>query len=376
MIFDKFIETGSLTKTDEFLLNNHFRTKNGNPFSRFAIKGILTNPVYMQADEDAYQYLVDNNISLFCDKALFDGAHGVMVYNRTLQRKGKTHQIKPMTEWIVSVGKHPGIISGAKWIKVQSLLELNKSKSYRKPRSNVALLSGVLRCADCGAYMRPKMSTRTNAAGEQIYTYICTNKERSKSEICHIKNLNGNTIDASVVEVIKNLGENKDELVKQLECIKKRILNESSGYSDTIASVKAKIQNDENEIASLVSALAKAQGTSAEKYVLSLIDKTHKHIEELKSQLDSLEAASAHYNLDTIEFDIVKQMLCSFAQNIDEYSVEEKRALIKTLVRKIIWDGQTIHMYMFNSDEGYDLSLTVDNSVFTATNEPLGKYRE
>lgn len=224
--------------------------------------------------------------------------------------------------------------------------------------------------------MRPKMSTRTNAAGEQIYTYICTNKERSKSEICHIKNLNGNTLDASVVEVIKNLGENKDELVKQLECIKKRILNESSGYSDTIASVKAKIQNDENEIASLVSALAKAQGTSAEKYVLSLIDKTHKHIEELKSQLESLEAASAHYNLDTIEFDIVKQMLCSFAQNIDEYSVEEKRALIKTLVRKIIWDGHTIHIYMFNSDEGYDLSLTVDNGVFAATNEPLGKYRE
>ena len=53
LIFSKFLETNSLTQTDTFLLQNHITTKNGRNFTRFAIKNILTNPVYMIADEAA-----------------------------------------------------------------------------------------------------------------------------------------------------------------------------------------------------------------------------------------------------------------------------------------------------------------------------------
>ena len=376
LIFDKFIETGSLTKTDEFLLSNHFVTKNGIPFSRFAIKGILSNPVYMKADEDAYKYLVDNNISLFCEKLEFDGIHGVMVYNRTLQKKGKTHQIKPMDEWIASIGKHQGIISGAKWVQVQNLLEMNRSKSYRKPRSNVALLSGLLKCADCGSYMRPKLSNRKNAAGELIYTYVCNTKERSKSEACHIRNVNGNTLDAMVVDVIKQLGEDSGELIHQLEIAKKHILADSSVYGDTITRIKANIISEENEISTLTLALARAEGRVAEQYVLDQIEKIHNHIEELKSQLKTLESASAQHNLSLVEFDIIKQMLSGFGQSIDLYSIEEKRALIKTFVRKIAWDGNMIHIFMFNSDEDCEFPLPIHNDISIATNEPSGEYSE
>ena len=50
------------------------------------------------------------NIGDFAERAEFDGEHGIMVYNRSLQRPGKANQIRPMEEWIVAVGKHPGII--------------------------------------------------------------------------------------------------------------------------------------------------------------------------------------------------------------------------------------------------------------------------
>ena len=77
----------------------------------------------------------------FAECAEFDGEHGIMVYNRSLQRPGKANQIRPMEEWIVSVGKHPGIIAGSDRVWVQAMLDVNKSKSYRRPRSNVAPLS-------------------------------------------------------------------------------------------------------------------------------------------------------------------------------------------------------------------------------------------
>ena len=122
-IFSVFMETGSLSKTDQYLLEHRCVTKRGKQFTRFAIRGVLTNPVYMIADETAYQYLKENNVDLFAERSEFDGEHGVMAYNRTLQRPGKANQIRPMEEWIVAVGKRPGTIAG-------SFADLMANKGY------------------------------------------------------------------------------------------------------------------------------------------------------------------------------------------------------------------------------------------------------
>ena len=84
---------------------------------------------------------ISRNIGDFAERAEFDGEHGIMVYNRSLQRPGKANQIRPMEDWIVAVGKHPGIIAGGDWVRVQAMLDVNRSKSYRRLRSNVAPLS-------------------------------------------------------------------------------------------------------------------------------------------------------------------------------------------------------------------------------------------
>ena len=56
LIFSKFLETNSLTKTDTYLLQNNVTTKNGKNFTRFSIRSILQNPVYMIADQNAWAY--------------------------------------------------------------------------------------------------------------------------------------------------------------------------------------------------------------------------------------------------------------------------------------------------------------------------------
>ncbi len=351
LICEKFLETGSLTKTDQFLLSGGYKTKRGKKFTRFAIKGILSNPVYMIADEDAYNYLVESEVELFAEKSDFDGKHGIMAYNRTLQKPGKTTVYKPMDEWIVSVGKHIGVISGAQWVQIQRLLELNKSKSYRKPRSNVALLSGLLFCADCGDYMRPKLSTRQTASGELISTYLCTTKERSCSHTCKMKNAHGNMLDAKVIEVIKNLSADNAEMAKQISGIKKRIGVNREGYDAEIAKLKIQIEDNDKEIKSFVLSLAKCEGTTAESYILEQIDDAHKKGETLKKRLSELETLIEQENLADMEFDIIRQMLSTVGSSIDSYSIEQKRAAIRTFVKKIVWDGENAHLYLFGSDD-------------------------
>ena len=45
------------------------KTKTGRSFTRFSIKFILQNPVYLIADKDAYQHFVDNEAALFSSES-------------------------------------------------------------------------------------------------------------------------------------------------------------------------------------------------------------------------------------------------------------------------------------------------------------------
>ena len=362
LIFDKFMETGSFTKTDEFLMNGHYKTKRGKTFTRFAIKAILSNPVYMIADEDAYNYLVENDVDLFANKEAFDGKHGIMAYNRTLQRPGKATQEKPINEWIVSVGKHLGAIPGATWVQVQKLLELNKSKNYRKPRSHVALLSGLIVCGKCGDYMRPKLSDRKTATGETIYTYLCTTKERSRGHVCCMKNANGNTLDAKIIETIKSFGKQSADMARQITQTQKRISGNREGYEAELAKLRLQIEDNEKDIKALVISLGKSEGTNAEKYIIEQIDEMHEKGEALRKRLAELEAIIQQHDLADIEFDIIRQMLSNMGESMDNYTVEQKRAAIRTFIRKIVWDGENAHLYLFHNDGDYEFPTPPDEN--------------
>ncbi|MEA4920682.1 MAG: recombinase family protein [Clostridiaceae bacterium] len=350
IIFDKFIETGSLTKTETYLLQRGYTTKNGNNFTRFAIKGILSNPVYMIADNAAYDYLIENDVDLFSGKSEFDGFWGIMAYNRTLQQAGKAHHIKDMSEWIMSVGKHRGVIEGTAWVKVQKLLEQNKSKSYRKPRSNVALLSGLLICGNCGDYMRPKLSNRRNAKGEAIYTYFCSMKEKSRQHLCNIQNINGNILDEEIITQIKTLSEDKDDFVKQLEHSKSVLVCNSEARDTDIETAEKDIKVNEDGIKGLVTALGKACGTSAEEYIMQQIDELHQKGETLKRRLSEFKEITTINELAGTEFNLILNLLASFEGMVNEMTVEQKRAALRMLIRQVLWDGTNVHIVLFGSE--------------------------
>ena len=350
-IFSKFLETNSLSKTETFLVQNGITTKRGLPFNRFAIKNILTNPVYMLADEAAYDYMIKNEVDLFASETDFDGEHGIMAYNRTIQKSGTANKVRPMNEWIVSVGKHPGIISGKEWVNVQTSLAQNRSKSFRKPRSNVALLSGLLRCSDCDDYMRPKLTARLNSNHERRYTYVCTMKEVSRGQRCNLKNADGNLLDSAVCEELKRLGRDRFEFIRQLENGKKAIAGSHDEMESDIARLKKSADNNEKQIAALVASLASTSGSSAEPYIIKQIEELHNKGVLLKQSIDELNGLTESHAISDPEFDMIRQMLLSFEDMLDRMGVEQKRLALRACIEKIVWDGEHAHVYFFGYDD-------------------------
>ena len=350
MIFDLYTATDSLTAVEAELLRRRLKTKKGNDFTRFSIKAILQNPVYMTADMDAHRYLMEREVYLFSEPAAFDGVHGMMVYNRTDQVKGKAITYLPMTEWIVAVGRHPGLIPAKQWIAIQQSLERNKSKGYRKPRNNEALLTGLLFCA-CGERMYPKLSQRKTADGQPIYTYVCKMKERSKRERCSRRNANGNILDAAIIEQIKSLTEHDSSFITQLERSRQFYTGNREQYDSQLADLRAEYGSNEKTVNGLIDSLGMIGESVARPRVLKRIEELSEVNREIENRIHELEGLTEANALSDMEFDLLRQMLSMFHTSIDGMSIEEKRAAIRTVVRKVIWDGDIVHVVLFGADE-------------------------
>ena len=355
-IFNKFLETDSLTKVETYLLQNHIKTKNGRDYTRFSIRTILANPVYMSADEKAYQYYKDLGIEIYSEKQEFDGKHGVMAYNKTLQRNGKANKQREYDEWIVAVGKHTPIVSGEDYIKVQEMLKQNSSKTYHKPKSNVALLSGLLRCGDCGSFMRPKKSKRINENGEEIYTYLCEMKEKSKSHNCQMKNIYGNDLDKKICEEIAKLNEDSSEFVKDLMDASKQLIMDVDDYEKQMETLQKSIDENEKQIRNLVTALSQSEEETIS-YISDQIKELHNKNEQLKEKMSNLKVAAKDRDLTENDFFLLKNLLSNFASSFKEMTPEEKRASLRVFIKKIIWDGENVHVYLFGDSDGDDKSM-------------------
>lgn len=351
LIYKKFLEFNSLTKTETFLIQNNYLTKTGKRFSRFAIKNILTNPVYLIADETAWNYFEMKKADVFSNKSEFNGQHAIMAYNKTSQKTGKTNEIRDIKEWIMAVGKHQGIINSSEWIKVQTILEQNKSKSYRKARSNTALLSGLLYCGNCRSFMRPKLSQRKNKDGELIYDYLCELKEKSKCEKCSMKRSNGNKLDNIVSDEIKKLTEDKKEFISIIKTELNNLNICEDSYQDNIKSLKKSITDIEIKIKALVKSLSQTKETAAEHYILQEINGLDKNKHLLLNQIQEIENVSENNAFTDADLENLTDILLSFSKSFDYMALNQKRTALRTLIYKIIWDGADIHIYFFNSDK-------------------------
>ena len=374
MIFAKFLEVKSLTKLETYLLNQDHRTRQGKPFSRFAVREILMNPVYARADGAVYQYLTEHEVRPFSDREAFDGSHGIMAYNRTGQAKGRTTRKKLMEEWVVAVGEHEGIVSGEDWIAVQELLDENKSKGYRwrAGQKNEALLSGLLHCR-CGHCMRPKVTGRTTADGERHFSYLCELKEKSRRRKCGSRDLNGNHLDRAVCTEIKKLSEDRSEFIRRLHAGKKAFVDESDRLTTDLERLRKARRETRKEIDALVNSLARLAGTPGEQSILEGVSRRSEKDQSIRENIQELEQILQQQHLQAQSFEVLRDMLRSFAATVDDMTVEQKRLALRVIVRDIVWDGEKVHIYLFGDEGagGEDVGLPPPDDVRNGPDETL-----
>lgn len=346
-IFHNYLKYQSLTRIQTDLRLSGIKSRNDKYFSSVAIRAILTNPVYMSADKDAWNYFEQHNCPLYSSLESYNGQHGIMAYNKTIEdtTRHSRNYLRGIDEWIVAIGEHEPFVTGKDWVTVQNLLQQNASKSFRTSTSSCGLLSGILVCGNCGAYMRPKAYRGINSDGTRKFGYLCETKDKSRRHECDMKNVPGNELDKLVCDKVK------ENAIHDLKLFQQQLSSGVGNPTPAAQSIQSKLESSkkqynqvEKKISNLVTKLSEMEG-AATKYIVNQINELDKEKQHLESEIDCQEKLLQQSLSPEIELEKICKRLTDFAYLFDTMTFEEKRRALRSLVNTIVWDGSEAHIY-------------------------------
>ena len=218
-IFHMFVEEHSGYKSICNTLNNEgYRTKQGKEFSIGTIRGIITNPIY-------------------CGYIRW-GQHRKWA---ELRRKGT------VANPVIAKGVHEPIISEELFKRAETIRLSKGGKSTRKYEC-LNILTGILRCPECGAGM---VLARCGESGRKVTSYCCGRYHNKGSVACHSNLVVLDKINDEVLARIANLC--KDEVIirRVLRKLNKAYTDEIEGNELNKADVERLLKQIQRDIQQL-----------------------------------------------------------------------------------------------------------------------------
>lgn len=208
LIFEKYVNENLGIFEIARLLNMHnFKTSHGKEFERRSIEYILQNPTYC----------------------------GMIRWNRTIN---ESNEIRPESEWIVTDGEHPAIISKELFGKAQERYKREYRPRGARPVSTYKhWLSGVVKCPTCGR----TMTANTIRNNTRVYSHFrCYGYTKGK---CMANNsISSIKLEPAVLESIKTVLDNGKITYRKIEAKTDDTVDLKTILEDQIKKIDVKLQ--------------------------------------------------------------------------------------------------------------------------------------
>lgn len=344
LIWNKMCELKSLSKLEVYLLQKGIKTRNGNNFTRFSLITILKNPVYVVADNKIKDFFEKMNVTIYeTDIEKCNGINGLLAYNKREELMGKTKSYKDITEWIIAVGKHQGIIPSQQFIKVWNLIVNNKDKRCRVPRQNTSILSGIIRCKYCGNYMRPRLRNTVTIDNKRNFSYLCVLKEKSRKRLCKCKNINGIETDMIVIEKISELKLPTNMLINKIKLLINNKEKKSDKRINELQTLNTILSRNKRKVEALIDKLAIIDGELIADITAQIKSIKSKNLEIEKRIIELSKETEKEIDKDEVTV-LALNIINKYMSSFDSLNIVDKRLMIKSLVNTIESDGENIYI--------------------------------
>lgn len=327
IIFDKYVNTELGINGIAKYLQKHGYTKlirhtgKTDLIAASFIKFVLHNPVY--------------NGKIAFGRRKTEKVHGTRNEYKTVNQK----------DYLLVNGLHEAIVDDDTWVLAQAKLELNTRKYVRNADGRNGknhLLTGILRCPECGAPMYHNISRKKKKTGGQYkeYSYYaCKHRYGINGHKCsYNKQVSADLIEAAVNEVIIKLVR-KPEFA---DIMKSRI----NSKVDTVELDKeiTALETELKRIITLKSKLIEEsdaldpEDKHFERIKNDLSDRIYKlydKIDEIEESLNTARKKKIAINTAKLEADNIYKTLMYFDTLYNRMNEEEKRVLLSILIKEI-----------------------------------------
>ncbi len=308
-IFEHYFECESISKTAKWMRETYGISRDPSTLSR-----MLKSLVYVKSDNDILSYLKLKGVTIN-GKA---NGKGLISYGKATKNDEDKWEFREMKDWVVSVSKHEGIITGAQHIKIIETIE-SKNNTGRRGTGEVSFLNGLCRCKYCGGFMRTKQKL-----GNKYRYFVCGNKDMQKYNYeCENISLRVNDVEETVLHQLANYKANK--CVVEIEETDRKPL-------------KALLAKKQKQIKNLVLKLSEVD--DLQDVFLEEIKELKKEVIELEDKIEDLEREDLLAQIDDYNKKIFFESLENFKSIFESCKTnDDRRMLVKSLVKCIYLDG-------------------------------------
>lgn len=306
LIFDKYVnQKMSIFAITKYLNSLNLKTAFGKPFEKRSVEYILQNPMYA----------------------------GIVRWNRVHH---ETKQIKDKSEWIISQGIHPAIISEELFQRAADRFESEYKRRNSKPAEVTKhWLSGMIKCSACGRSLSSCIR-HTKSIGD-VYSFQCYGYLKGKCKENHYVRE-----EELVPAVLSALDEVLAAGTVEYE-IKHEIKIENTSELDTLNTMIRKLDIKERRAKDAY--MAGIDSIEEYKQNKQLIQQERETLEASRSQLISVSVSDdsppdmAHMlnNIRNVA-DILKS---------EDFTVLQKNTALRSIVDRIVYNRENNHIDIY-----------------------------
>lgn len=294
LIFEKYANENLGIFEIARLLNMHnFKTSHGKEFERRSIEYILQNPTYC----------------------------GMIRWNRTIN---ETNEIRPESEWIVTDGEHPAIISKELFGKAQERYKREYRPRGARPVSTYKhWLSGVVKCPTCGR----TMTANTIRNNTRVYSHFrCYGYTKGK---CMANNsISSIKLEPAVLESIKTVLDNGKITYRKIEAKTDDTVDLKTILEDQIKKIDVKLQRIKEAYMNGIDTIEEYKENK------QAVQEEKQHLEKQLSEIKEEKSSSKDDDKDMLlRVKNVYDILSS-----DSVDATTKNDVLRSVVEKIIYE--------------------------------------
>lgn len=264
---------------------------------------------------------------------------GYAIWNRT-NTKNKRNRVNDESEWEVVEKAHEAIINEE---EMNQVLALQKSKRRGAPvgstKKSPFLFTGfnydqekMFVCKNCGAPMVGDQNRKAN-----FYKYVCGAYKNKGKLVCdNGTRIDRNWLEDTVVSEIKNKYVNPDIVNKIVSDVKDSVKNGNSSTDKVIRDLDKRIKKDKESIRKLLDAIKSGVDPELIKEEINSIKNT---LEDTQFQREQV--MSTIKDDEPFDEEELRAQLLNFGTLYDNAESEQKRLLIRTLVRRLRFDPES-----------------------------------